>query len=293
MDLNTILANSPRSVIDKCDASGRTALWWATYRADYTAVSSLLMYGADINKKSTSGWDPFRVAIQTKNQAIIKLLLGHGCDMSYDPAGYLPIHSCAYFGSDVDVMQAILARGVDVNSVTLHAGETALMDAAQTDNRVLCAFLIAQGADLDKVSPDGESAIHIAIQYNSHKALSLLLQNRANCLLKTRAGETILHYAAQYGNLECLKILHAHDLSALSIEDRVTGRSVQQRFKDMKDLTTLQITDLRKDATPEWHTMFRKLINGIEFPESKSPRITNDTNLEEFHDALEHLDLEA
>ena len=293
LDLNTILANSPRSVIDKCDASGRTPLWWATYRADYTAVSTLLTYGADMNKKSISGWDPLRVATYTTNRAIIKLLLGHGCDISHDPIGCLPIHSYAHYGSDLDVLQAILARGIDVNTPTSYSGLTALIIAAEYQNHVLCGFLIAQGANLDKVNFDGESAIHVAIQYNSHKALSLLLQHRANYLLRTRAGETLLHYAAQFGNLECLRILHAHDLGALSVEDRVAGQSVTQRFKDMKNLTALQIADLWKDITGEWHAMFRKLVNGIECPESKSPRTTNDTNLEEFHDALEHLDLEA
>ena len=289
LDLGTVLANSPRSEIDKGDASGRTAFWWATHKADCEAMSLLQAHGADINVTSTFGYSPLGVAIFTKNHASIGFLLQHDCDLDYGPHGLHPIHDCARHGPDLDIIEAILARRVDVDATSVYEKATALMIAVQTDHHYVSEFLIARGADVNKINIDGESALHIAIQYNSYKSLKLLLMIQANLETKTRAGEGILHYAAEFADMECLQILRAHDIRGLNIEDVVTGCSPQQRFKDMKGLNALQVADKRDDIPLEWHTMFYELVHGIKFPESKHALAGATVHMEEFHDALEEL----
>ena len=289
LDLRVLLAKMSIAEVNKCDASGKTALWWATSRADYNATSLLLSRGADVNKKSSIGYSPIHAAMFARNQTVIQLLLKHGCDIAHDPQGWLPLHRGAFYGCDLKILETIQALGVDVNTTIPSTGSTALQLAVQENHYHNCEFLLAKGADLDIVNNDRESALHVAVLYNSHKPLTLLLQNHANYLLRTKAGENILHYAAQFGDLECLRTLHAHDLHALKTEDKVTGESPIQRFKGLKNLDALEITYRRDDVTPEWHAMFRKLLRGIRSPESKISEANADLDIEEFHDALEHM----
>ena len=290
LDLGTLLAGSLKSEVDRHDMSGRTALWWAIYRADLNATTLLLSNGADINKKSATGYSPIHTAIAINNPAVIRLILSRDCDMARDPQGWLPLHNYAFHGPSLEIFEMILARTMDVNSITSDGGSTAYMIAVQEGHHHFSEHLIDRGADIDKVNTDGESALHVAIQYNRPKLLDLILKKHANHVLKTKAGENILHYAAQFGDLNSLQILYAHDLSSLNIEDRVTGPSYRQRFKNMKNMDALDIANLRDDVSPEWHAMFRKLVNGIKYPESKLAETTsNDVDIDEFHDALEHI----
>ena len=282
LDLDVLLVESPRSAMDKRDVSGRTALWWATLRADYKAASTLLSRKANINIPSHSGYRPLDAAIQSQNQKLVKLFLEHHCNLDRDPDGWLPFHSCTYFGSDLDVLRTMLDRGVEIDSTTTSTNITPLMMAAQEQRHELCEFFITQGADLNKVDHNGDSALHIAIQFNSHQALRLLLQHDADYRLKSKAGETLLHHAAQFGDMECLSILHACDLAAINTEDRVTGSSPSQRFKDIKSLNAMQIAGRREDVPPEWHLLFGELVDEIRHPEPEGK--------EHFHDALEHIE---
>ena len=290
LDLEAQLADSPKSVIDQGDAAGRTALWWAIRRADYTSTFLLISYGANINKRSFSGSTSILLALESKNQAIIRLLLKHNCDMAAAPSGWLPLHYCAFFGSDLDILQTVLARGVDINSAAASSVKTtALIQAAQEGHPGICSYLLTHGADSNRVDQDGHCALHVAIQNNSHEALSCLLENHSDYTIKTKAGETLLHYAAQFGDMDCLRTLHTHDLMALSTEHRVTSHSHNQRFKDMKGLTALQVAGRRDDVTPEWQAMFRELIDGIQCPERKALRNSTDTDVDHFYNAPEYL----
>ena len=280
LDLDVLLAESPKSAVDKRDASGRTALWWATLRADYNAASTLLSRNANLNIQSNSGYSPLDAAIQSQNQDLVRLFLHHHCNLDRDPDGWLPFHSCTYFGSDLDVLRTMLDRGTEINATTTSTNITPLMMAAQEHRYELCEFFVAEGAELDKVDHNGDSALHIAIQFNSHKATRLLLQSGADYRLKSNAGETLLHHAAQFGDIECLRILSACDLGAISTEDQVTGSSPSQRFKDVKNLNALQIAGRRDDVKAEWHRLFGELVDGIRHPEYK----------DHFYDALEQID---
>ena len=288
LDLNRQLADSPNSMINKRDTAGRTALWWAAHNANYEAISSLLSYGANPNIQSSTGYSALNAALAANDPKAVRLLLDNHCDMALSPEGWTPLHACAFYGSDLDILETIIARRVDINAVTPgHSGVTPLMFAAQENFPRICEYLITRGAELNWFTEEGETALHIAVQFSSNEALSCLLQNHAVYTVKAKTGESILHLAAQFGNLQCLRTLHAHNLGALNADDQVINCSDSQRFKHIKGQNALQISARRDDVTPEWHVMFRELIDGIKFPERKIPGGSTDANIGEFFDALE------
>ena len=289
LPLEILLASMTRSMIDAGDARGRTALWWAAKRADYTAMCSLIKFGADMNLKSGTGWTPLATAIVAQNGSCVKLLLDQGSRVDESNLqGWLPLHICSYWGCNLEVLKLILIRTANINSASSILKETALMLAAQEDQLEICDSLVSHSADINLVNKDGLSALYQAVRFNSNKSLRFLLQNQADTSLKTHAGETLLHYAAQFGNLECLKILHAFDLKGINTADKVTRSSPVHELKNLKGLTALQIAEQRRNESPEWVAMFRKLICGVDFPETKAPLSSLPSEVEKFEDALEH-----
>ena len=280
----------PRSAINESDAYGRTALWWAARRGDASTVSLLLKYGADANKKAISGSGPLGQAIYIKNKSCIRLLLNSGCEICHrDPQGFLPFHLCCYYGSDVDIVETLLRGGIDVNDRISSSRSTPLTLAVQENHLHIVKYLMSQGANPNATNIDRECSLHVATSSNHPEALHLLLQHKANHRLKTKAGESLIHYAAQYGSIECLETLHMFSLEGIDPEDRIIGTSPNQKLK-VKGLTALEIAEQRTDVTPEWRAMFRKLVHGIRFPESKNQQLPTTDEIEEFEDALEQQD---
>ena len=292
MDLDTLLASIPQQSLDERDSHGRTALWWAAFRADYKAISSLLNYGADINAKSSSGHTVLGAVIATRDQNCLRLILSHGCDLNCRSGGWLPLHLCSYYGVDLDVFQAILnsRTAAHIDSVTIPEGSTALMLATHENKDQICDFLISRGADPRIINTDGESIMHIAIYKRNHKKIRFLSQCHVDHM-RTHAGETLLHHAAQWSDLETLELLHdSWSLGQIKTDERITGFSPTQRLKNLTGLTALQIAERRVDVSPEWLAMFRKLVHGVDFQESKI-QMTEEARageIEEFHDAIEH-----
>ena len=277
LPLDALLASIDISTINASDSWGRTALWWAARRADYTAILSLIGSGADLNIKSAGGWSPLVSAIFTRDQSCVRLLLERSANVNErDGYGWLPLHLCSVIGCDLDILEMILTR-TNINSTTSSEKCTALMLAVQENQVEICDYFISHhDIDLNVVNIDGESALSYAIRSNSHKPLESLLQNQVHLHLKTDAGENLLHYAAQFGDMKCLEILHAFDLGMINAEERTNSISPRQIMKNLKGLTALQIAEQRLDVSPDWLDMFRKLVRGVK-----------NNNAEEYHDALE------
>ena len=286
--LDTLLDHLPRSTnVNEVDSRGRTALFWAAKRGDFSATFSLLKSGADVNKSTPNEFSPLAAAIESRNQPCIRAILEYSPDTTnFSGQGHLPIHLSCYFGSEIDIVESLLDRGVNINAISALTRNTPLMFAAQESHLRIIEYLISRDANLNLINQDGETALLIATCHSCSEVIRLLLQNGADYITRSKAGENLLHYAAQFGDLACLKTLYAFDLAGINLHDRATTISPLQRMKDIKGLTALQIAEKRPDVTPEWRDMFRKLVHGIEYPESKLP-IEVIGEIEEFQDADE------
>ena len=116
LDLDTLLATVPKSMIDACDVGGRTALFWTARYDHYNAMLSLLKFKVDTLKATYGGFRPLDAAIFARSQRCCGLLLEHMASVDYkDPRGWSPLHGASYGGFDLDIIGKMLTLGCYVN----------------------------------------------------------------------------------------------------------------------------------------------------------------------------------
>ena len=130
---------------------------------DLAIVEALLDAGADPNQKK--GW-PLSVAISRRNAELATMLLDRGADPSRPDGMDTPV----FFGAldQPDMLALLLTRGARVDAVDVR-GWTAVMRATWDARWPSVRLLLAAGADLAHVAPDG-AGIDRAIAFVRYRA---------------------------------------------------------------------------------------------------------------------------
>ncbi|KAJ6471139.1 ankyrin repeat-containing domain protein [Mycena vitilis] len=109
---------------------------------------------------------------------------------------YAPIHLAAWRGN-TKVLKLLVTHGIDVNSMTAH-GWTALHLAAWTGHTEAVEFLVETKAQIQSVSHDDNlTALHLAAWKGHNDALQYLLQAGADMNRCSTNGVTALQLAVQ------------------------------------------------------------------------------------------------
>jgi ankyrin repeat protein len=164
---------------------GETALMLAIKTGDVPIVQMLIDAGANVNTvEKEHKQTPLMYAAAAKKNAgdIVKLLLSKGADvkprsLSYDwpshiseeprvqyhPFGGLTALLYAARDGCYDCVEALIAKGVDVNVPTLPEGVTPLMIALDNDNNDVAKLLLDHGANPHVWDWYGRTALYIAV----------------------------------------------------------------------------------------------------------------------------------
>ncbi|MBL8022188.1 MAG: ankyrin repeat domain-containing protein [Leptospirales bacterium] len=151
-----------------------TALFYAiSSMKDLSTVQALISAGADPNETYAYGDNPFLIAVSAQKPAVVNYLMPLTKDVArLNKHGVCALHFAAGY-NDIDLLEKLIARGVDVNFTTPWGG-SALMQAA-ADNCVEAArFLLAHGADPAIQSESGETAEIVAERRENQEILELL-----------------------------------------------------------------------------------------------------------------------
>jgi len=111
---------------------------------------------------------------------------------------------------DVQRVQTLLRRGVDVNQQQELDGSTALHQAAYVDDAGILAALLKQGAKPNVANQLGITPLMLACDTRDPKVVDLLLIAGADPNARSGGGETPVLRAARVGNAEVMKLLLAH-----------------------------------------------------------------------------------
>jgi ankyrin repeat protein len=150
-------------------------------------------------------------------------LVGAGCSAGFrDQNGLSLMQHCAYYG-DVSAIRFLISQGESLESLGENFG---LEGACFHGHWRLCKFLLDQGADANRPSPDtGETPLHAALCNTDRmvydRVLTVLLAHGANPNAATipgmetggfmrdcrTKGETPLHRAAAFGEVETIRLL--------------------------------------------------------------------------------------
>ena len=109
----------------------------------------------------------------------------------------------------VEVVQALLSHGADVNKSDKH-GKTALFAAAEQGNVEVVQALLSHGADVNKSDSDGWTALFAAAEQGSVEVVQALLSHGADVKKSYVLGKTALFAAAEQGNVEVVQALLSH-----------------------------------------------------------------------------------
>lgn len=99
------------------------------------------------------------------------------------------------------------------------AARTALRWAAYKGEAHTVSTLLALGADVNSMDPDGWTALHEASLYGHAGVVRALLARDANVNQRTHSSWTPLHLAAAYGHLEIVKLLHEDGADIVKVTD--------------------------------------------------------------------------
>ena len=201
------------------DAFGRTALLIAASQGHTYIVQILLEAGADPGVKDNVGTTALVAAEARGYSRIVSLLRdpsthsdgageespskvennGHG-------AASLASLQRAVDSGDVTSVNAIIARGADVNTRT-EDGWTPLMLATIKGHTEVVAALLKQGADVDARNKKGWTALMFAVSMGDIETMRVLLAGNAEIDARDNDGKTVLMQATGENNIESLRVL--------------------------------------------------------------------------------------
>ncbi|MFP4113671.1 MAG: ankyrin repeat domain-containing protein [Spirochaetota bacterium] len=150
------------------------AFYRAAAHADLQAVDDYLIVGLSPNAQSTEGVPVLVAAVRGRSTEVVQRLINAGADPngSCGENGVSPLCEAASLGLET-VLGVLLAQGADPNQVTAD-GQTALMLAASRGHVDLIDTLLKAGADPSRVDSLGMNAAEYARLFGREEILSSL-----------------------------------------------------------------------------------------------------------------------
>lgn len=130
-------------------------------------------------------------------------------------------------------------------------GELALHLAvryADKSSLPLVDFIIQNGGNVDKATPDGNTALHYSAQYNQPNCLKLLLKGKAAINTVNAASETALDVARRHKHLECEELLEQAQAGKLNLQVHLeyNWEAAQEYAYDSEDELEEKLSPLQR-----------------------------------------------
>lgn len=168
------------------------------------ALAALEEGGVDLAARTDGhGWTPLHCAALHGQAVAIKWLLQKGLDVdARDNGGCTALHAAASQGDKLEAVNALLDAGAEVaaRSQGPAAGWTPLHVAAAFGCIKVMGALVAAGADMGTMSPDGRSPIHVAALGGQVAAVLELAAADMDINALNGSGMSCLHYFALHAD---------------------------------------------------------------------------------------------
>ena len=142
---------------------------------DYLNVKKLIKSGADVNDANETGESVLAFAIRSYcDFDILMLLVENGADIyDFDEEG-VSIFDMAITYNNIEMVNFILQKGLNVNKTTRRSGFTPLMGATCYGRVEIVKILLEHGANQNLKDSKGFTAIDFARKMNKKSVLKLL-----------------------------------------------------------------------------------------------------------------------
>uniref|UniRef100_A0A1I8GRT2 ANK_REP_REGION domain-containing protein n=1 Tax=Macrostomum lignano TaxID=282301 RepID=A0A1I8GRT2_9PLAT len=271
---------------DSKDATGRSAIHWASERGQEGAVRLLINWMAQVDLQDNDGQSPLHLAAWHDHSIIVELLTEAHADVNIKRTfGASALHIAAGKGFE-KVVKLLLSSRADSNSkrvdhvtpllLAAQKGYTILLramlskanaDPNLSDNRgvtPLCAAaysgssdsiaeLVLAGADPKALLHDEkESVLHAAACAGREEVIQQLLKEGCDPSIKNRAGLTAAVMACVLGQCETLVQLMRHSSTVNQLPDYSSLDSVvalRQLLDDQSSKIDTQASSITDPAT--------------------------------------------
>jgi ankyrin repeat protein len=146
-------------------ASGFTPLMFAAQQGDLESARTLATASANVNDATPQGMTPLLVATSSGRAAVSLLLLEKGAQPgAADSRGFTALHYAAQNRALMEVLKALLARGVNPNPQLTRGdvGATPIYLAANAGNAAAIRELAAAGGNPHLPTKDGTTPLLVA-----------------------------------------------------------------------------------------------------------------------------------
>eukprot|EP00397_Hematodinium_sp_SG-2012_P005553 GEMP01005573.1.p1 GENE.GEMP01005573.1~~GEMP01005573.1.p1 ORF type:complete len:702 (+),score=137.77 GEMP01005573.1:161-2107(+) len=237
------LANKEINIQTILDERKNTPLHYAAYVGAYEAVVTLVGYVTEVDDANEDGYTPFLFAVWSGHCNICKFLLDkranlHHLTCSQDHA----IHIAAR-DEHCTVVDLLISRNCDLETIRTKTGKTALHCACSTPNNMQMLQLLLMWCTSLVFIKDiyGNSPLHVAVQAQSVNMVRLLLMKQAspNCensygttpLIMARRNPSMRSMVGVFGCADMLTKLQ--NLSQVEAKDhlREIGRTASPRSR--------------------------------------------------------------
>ncbi|KAI0290858.1 ankyrin repeat-containing domain protein [Russula brevipes] len=162
----------------------------------------------DVNSTRGSDKTPLRAASRRGYTDVARVLLDHGANPNATNYADAPL-TAAFDYNHLEVMQLLLARGVDLRASANLCGST-LRTAAFRGRTEVIQLLLRYHADANESDDNGMTALHCASTQGHFKVVQLLLEHGADANARTWNDYTPLRMASQRGYLDIVRLLLGH-----------------------------------------------------------------------------------
>lgn len=109
---------------------------------------------------------------------------------------------------DFAVLERILERGEDINTISEAAGQCIMHEVAANWDKSVAEFFFKKGSDIHLKDKEGKTPLHVAASTDHADMVEWLLENGAELEPKTSVEmQTPLHHAARYDAIKAMEIL--------------------------------------------------------------------------------------
>lgn len=178
-------------------------LWKAIRVSDAVAVRSALAAGASAGTRDSDGFAPLVLAVLTGGDKaktarvvdVVQALLDAGADINQEgPAGTSPLAAACSQTANLELVRFLLGRGANVNQRG-YGATTPLYQAVRKNQAAIAELLVAKGANVKAANDEGATALHYAALNGMEDTADMLLARGAVVNARDAHGKTPLSWA--------------------------------------------------------------------------------------------------